>query len=243
MNMEHLAPEATTVFEALDDAGVRTAGTTYLIYRGRHEHDVSREFALSRIAAALWRRSVLGPRELFYADIFASRETGCRSQMGIAGHARSPCRLRRRAPWSPTTCSTSYCCRCPDNDTHSHKHGPHAQVASIAEADRQMVRMMDAGGGIEAFLDDHAVIVMADHSHALVERRADLGDAFVAWTVMAPNGKTAGAEIALCPNSRAAMVYVLVEDAREALARPLAQARRWRPTASTSRCGARTVRA
>ncbi len=31
MNMEHLSPGATTVFEALDDVGVRTAGTTYLI--------------------------------------------------------------------------------------------------------------------------------------------------------------------------------------------------------------------
>ena len=27
----------------------------------------------------------MGPRELFYADIFASRETGCRSQMGLPG--------------------------------------------------------------------------------------------------------------------------------------------------------------
>ncbi len=39
MNGAHLAPETLTVFEALDDAGVRTAGTTYLIYRGRHRHE------------------------------------------------------------------------------------------------------------------------------------------------------------------------------------------------------------
>ena len=37
----------------------------------------------------------------------------------------------------------------PDNDTHSHKHGPHAQVASIAAADRQLERVMQAGGGAE----------------------------------------------------------------------------------------------
>ena len=40
MNAEHLSRETPTVFESLDDAGVRTAGTTYLMYRGRHRHEV-----------------------------------------------------------------------------------------------------------------------------------------------------------------------------------------------------------
>ena len=31
----------------------------------------------------------------------------------------------------------------PDNDTHSHKNGPHAQVTSIANADRQLERRID----------------------------------------------------------------------------------------------------
>ena len=83
MNGTHLAPDTLTVFERLDDAGVRTAGTTFLIYRGRHEHPPAQDNALARIAAlALVRRPVLGPLELFYADIFASRETGCRSTLG-----------------------------------------------------------------------------------------------------------------------------------------------------------------
>ena len=36
MNAEHLSHDVETVFESLDDQDVRTAGTTYLIYRGRH---------------------------------------------------------------------------------------------------------------------------------------------------------------------------------------------------------------
>src|SRR6201991_1978752 len=36
MNLEHLSHEVKTVFETLDDGGeARTAGTTYLMYRGR----------------------------------------------------------------------------------------------------------------------------------------------------------------------------------------------------------------
>src|SRR5246127_2928046 len=41
MNAEHLSRDVETVFESLDDQDVRTAGTTYLIYRGRHQHEVS----------------------------------------------------------------------------------------------------------------------------------------------------------------------------------------------------------
>src|SRR6202012_5890387 len=52
MNAEHLSHDVRTVFEALDDADIRTAGTTYLIYRGRHHHEGSNETALARIVTA-----------------------------------------------------------------------------------------------------------------------------------------------------------------------------------------------
>ena len=84
------------MFESLDDAEVRTAGTTYLMYRGRHRHEPVRDSALSRVAAALMPHPVMGPRELFYADIFASRRTPCRSGLGHARHPRPPLRLRLR---------------------------------------------------------------------------------------------------------------------------------------------------
>src|SRR5919109_1616148 len=129
MNAEHLPADVATVFESLDDADVRTAGTTYLMYRGRHEHQISRETALTRLASTVMRRSVMGPKELFYADIFASRETGCRSQLGLPG-------IRDKH----SGCVGAYLVEhdlfdfmlfsLPDNDTHSHKNGPHAATRS-----------------------------------------------------------------------------------------------------------------
>ncbi len=86
MNDEHLSNDVETVFESLDDADVRTAGTTYLIYRGRHQHEVANESALARIVTStLFRRTIFGPQELFYADLYASRRTGCRGQLGCPG--------------------------------------------------------------------------------------------------------------------------------------------------------------
>ncbi|HEV2812533.1 MAG TPA: alkaline phosphatase family protein [Solirubrobacteraceae bacterium] len=216
MNMEHLAEETPTVFEELDDAGHRTAGTTYLMYRGRHEHMFSKDTALTRIAGqTLFRRPILGPRELFYADVYASRATGCKSQLGMPG-------LRDQH----SGCVSAYMVEhdlfdflllsLPDNDTHSHKNGPHAQVTSIHDADRQLERVMRAGGGTEAFLESHAVIVVADHSHAAVEQRVDIIDAFGDLAVAGPGrAKPDDAEIAVCPAQRSAMVYVLVPDARD----------------------------
>jgi len=217
MNLEHLSRDVETVFERLDDAGVRTAGTTYLMYRGRHRHEVSGDTALTRLASTVFRHAVYGPRELFYADIFASRRTPCRSQLGLPG-------VRDQH----SGCVAEYLVEhdlfdflllsLPDNDTHSHKNGPAAQVESLAEADRQLERMMEAGGGPDAFLAEHAVIVCSDHSQSAVEREIDLFRAFDGFGVL-PAGRTPGDgdEIAVCPNSRAAQVYVLDRDRRREL--------------------------
>jgi Type I phosphodiesterase / nucleotide pyrophosphatase len=212
MNSQHLSPDTPTIFETLDDAGVRTACTSYLIFRGRHQHEVSRDFALTRVASQLFqKRAVMGPRELFYADIFASRKTGCWSRMGIPGmrDQHAGCvgsHLVEHDLFDFLLLSL------PDNDAHSHKFGPHAQIASIAAADAELWRVMEAGGGVDAFLDEHAMIVMADHSHSHIERVIDFTGPFDDWKVLQPSGANLrSAELALCPAQRSAMIYLLLE--------------------------------
>ena len=121
----------------------------------------------------------------------------------------------------------------PDNDWHSHRSGPEGQVRSIALADAQLARVMDAAGGIERFLEEHAVIVMADHSQAPVTAGIALAEELDELGVLAPgrgNGRSTPrpsrrgdsdanerdraerSRIAVCPSQRAAMVYVLDDD-------------------------------
>ncbi|MGH2877682.1 MAG: alkaline phosphatase family protein, partial [Solirubrobacteraceae bacterium] len=227
MNRAHLSPETPTVFESLDDLDVRTAGTTYLMYRGRHRHEPQKDTALTRFASRLMRHPVMGPRELFYADIFASRPTGCRSGLGMPG-------VRDRH----TGCVSSYLVEhdlfdflllsLPDNDWYSHKHGPEGQLHSIAQADLQLARVFNAGGGVDRFLDEHAVIAMADHSQAPVEQTISLQRELAELGVLAPKGGLArgagegptgvgGPRIAVCPSQRGAMVYALREAERDAM--------------------------
>ena len=49
-------------------------------------------------------------------------------------------------------------------------------MRSIAEADRALERIVHVAGGVEAFLAEHAVIVMSDHSQTTVEARANLAE-------------------------------------------------------------------
>ena len=218
MNMAHLSRARKTVFEHLDDAGLRTACTTYLIYRGRTRHDPSGESVYRRIGEALqFRHPVYGARELFYADLFDSRNTGCTSALGLPGQ-------RDRH----TGCVGAYLVEhdlfdfllfsLPDNDTHSHRVGPEGQVRSIAEADRALERIMHVAGGVDAFLEEHAVIVMSDHSQTKVEDRLNLADVFSTWRVLVPaDAAPTEAEIALCPSARSGMVYVLDPRQRDEL--------------------------
>ena len=208
MNLEHLSRDVETVFERLDDAEIRTAGTTYLMYRGRHRHEPSVDTALTRLAHAVFGLPTWGPKELFYADLFASRKTPCRSQLGLPGvrDQHSGCVAEHLVEHD---LFDFLLLSLPDNDTHSHKYGPFAQVDSIAAADRQIARMMEPAGGVEKFLEDHAVIVCSDHSQSKIEGEIDLFRAFDGFGVRAAQRAKADDEIAVCPNSRAAQVYVL----------------------------------
>jgi hypothetical protein len=216
MNMAHLSRATKTVYEQLEDEGLRTACTTFLIYRGRTRHKLAEEGVYPAIArAATFTHAVYGPTELFYADLFQSRKTGCTSMLGRPGQRDQH-----------TGCVGAYLVEndlfdfmlfsLPDNDTYSHKNGPYAQVQSIAGADRALERIMHVAGGPDAFLDEHAVIVMSDHSQTSVEDRVNLANALPNWRVLTPADPEAQtAELAVCPAARSAMVYVLDPERRD----------------------------
>ena len=86
-------------------------------------------------------------------------------------------------------------------------------MTSIAAADRQLERLMHAAGGPEEFLDDYAVVVLSDHSQAPVEERIRLDLAFADFEVATPSpSRSVGAEVALSPAQRSAMIYALDDE-------------------------------
>jgi hypothetical protein len=77
---------------------------------------------------------------------------------------------------------------------------------------------MHVAGGVEAFLEEYAVIVMSDHSQTAVEQSINLAETFADMRVLTPGDVAPSeAELAACPSARSAMVYALDEARREEL--------------------------
>ncbi len=212
MNLAHLNPGVETLFEQLDDSGLRTACTPFLIYRGRHRHQVSLEGLLRRAVDATqlkFRHHTWGPAELFYGDLYASSEVPCKST-SIPGNrdGYSACcasELAKADGFDFLLFSL------PDNDNYSHRHGPEASVESIAKADHCFGKLVEASGGLDAFLEEHALILLADHAQTAVHRGLPLAELLSQkWTVLQPSeDRPERAQLAVSPTGRAAHVYLL----------------------------------
>ncbi|HET7507015.1 MAG TPA: alkaline phosphatase family protein [Solirubrobacterales bacterium] len=212
MNLGHLSPEIETVFESLEDAGLRTACTPFLIYRGRQRHEVSLDGLLRRAVDATklkFHHHTWGPTDLFYGDLYASREVPCRST-SIPGNrdgyaACCAAELMKEDLYDFLLLSL------PDNDHYSHEHGPEATVESIAKADRAFTTYAEEAGGLDEFLEGHAVILLADHSQTEVHRGLPLAELLGAeWSVLQPSEeRPERSQLAVSPTGRAAHVYLL----------------------------------
>ncbi len=214
INQEHLSKQTPTFFERLEDAGVRAACTTYMIYRGPHEHEFIGGGLGGRIAGVTGMSRVgYGPSELIYADIFDSQGTTCRSSFGVPGRRdrHAACAAQKLIE---NDAYDFLLLSLPDNDNYSHRIGPDAQPTSISHADTQIQKVIDAYGGYRAFMDDHAVIVLSDHSHSLVHESFDLLGMLRAddWGIIQPRQsrrKAKDAQLAVSPAARFGSVYIL----------------------------------
>jgi hypothetical protein len=212
MNLAHLSPEVETLFERLEDEGARTACTPFLIYRGRQRHEVSLDGLLRRAVDATklkFRHHTWGPTDLFYGDLYASREVPCKST-SIPGN-RDEYAACCAAELAEGDLFDFLLLSLPDNDNYSHKHGPEASVESIAKADSCFAIFVEAAGGLDRFLDEHALILVADHAQTEVHRGLPLADLLgESWSVLQPSDdRPELAQLAVSPTGRAAHVYLL----------------------------------
>lgn len=169
MNAEHLGREAVTVFEALADAGLRTGAVNFTAYRGRTPH----RSALPPLG------TVLGPEQFFFYNLFASARTGA----PLSFRNRAAGTIDRYATavgrWLVTRDACDFLLHyLSDYDYASHAAGPDAAHEVLESCDASLGQLVDAGGGLDAFLERYALLVVADHGQTSVRRTASLADAF-----------------------------------------------------------------
>ena len=130
----------------------------------------------------------------------------------------------------------------PDNDWYSHKRGPDAQLHSIAQADLQLARVMNAGGGVERLpgraRDDRHGRPLAGARDRADRAPGRARGARACWARPVSRQRLRGDEpqIAVCPSQRAAMVYALTGPSATRCAPRWSHARS-RSRASTWSCG------
>jgi predicted AlkP superfamily pyrophosphatase or phosphodiesterase len=170
MNQRHLNPEATTIFEALEDAGLTAAAVNTACYRGRTRYRPSVPGLVP---------PVHGPKRFFYYGLFESDPTG--APMAIRNRAAGSIDAYAAAVgrWLVTRDGFDFLFYyLPDYDFASHAFGPDSTPEALARSDAAVEALMQAAGGRDEFLERYAVLLCADHAQTKVEGSARLQDAF-----------------------------------------------------------------
>ena len=202
MNERHLAAEAVTVFEALEDAGYTTAAINFTCYRGRTRH--------APVVPGVGRPA-FGPKRFFFFNLFESDMTGAplavfgRSAGSIDAYAAAVGR------WLVTRDGFDFLVHyLPDYDFASHAAGPGSAGEALTRSDAAIWALVEAAGGPDEFLERYAVILCADHGQTRIARAVRLEGSF----------RDAG--VIVTASNRAGMVYrtdAAREDTRELAAR------------------------
>src|SRR4029450_687123 len=200
MNAEHLASDAVTVFEALDDAGLVTAAVNVPCYRGRTRHAPTVPGVV---------RAVDGPRRFFYFSLFESDVTG--APFAVRGRAVGSIDAYAAAVgrWLVTRDGFDFLFYyLPDYDFASHALGPTGADEALARRDAAVAALGEAAGGLEAFLERYDVVLCSDHGQTPVETLFRLEEPLSDFRLYR-RGSRRDAELAVTASNRAGMVYVL----------------------------------
>ena len=169
MNAEHLGRNAVTVFEALADAGVRTAAVNFTAYRGRTLHRPTVPFL----------GPVLGPERFFFYNLFQSERTGAPLSFRNRAAGTIDAYAAAVGRWLVTRDGFDFLLLyLSDYDYASHVLGPDASTAVLARCDEAIGDLVRAAGGVDEFLARYALIVMSDHGQTVVREVARLEDRF-----------------------------------------------------------------
>ena len=206
LNLLHLSPRATTLFESLEDAGYLTAAVNCHVYRGRVRHPIT-----PRAARRLARRigvvdAIYGPSRYFFGELFASDHTGAPRNFG-GGVDRHSGHVGR---WLVTRDGFDFLfLYLYETDAVQHRDGD--VLAAVQQADASIGMLVDAAGGDEPFLERYSLIVVADHSQSRVQEVVAAAEVFADLRLFRSSRHSDPDEcdLALAASNRVAMAYLL----------------------------------
>ncbi len=219
MNRDHLRRD--TIFQQVEDAGHPTACLNFLWFRGNVTHQLKAPW-LFRLWPTLQKpRQIKGPAMLSLGD-FASGDIH-----GTDRTLKGPGGLFRRFGFSDASTRAQLLLLAreralprftlayfPDNDFVSHKQGPEAAIASVEKVDETLGEFFEESGGLERLLESHAVVITGDHSqcdmpHDPEKSGIRLDELLIDYSIVSAGGDwQQDEELMICPNMRAAQIYI-----------------------------------
>lgn len=199
MSARHLGPEAVTVFEALEDAGLVPAAINFTCYRGRTRY---------RPSVPGLAREAYGPRRFFFYNLFESDAAGAplavrrRAAGTVDGYATAAGR------WLVTRDGFDFLVYyLSDYDYASHALGPGGAGEALVRSDRAVAALLDAAGGPDDFLERYTVVLCSDHGQTPVRQAAPLEEAYRDMRLFRRAGSPA--DVVVAASNRAGQVYRL----------------------------------
>ena len=210
---------APTMFEMIERAG-RTAGClNYLVFKGSFPHKVNMPGLITALPGVPFTEIVEGPSLLSLGDFVGTHtpqghkldeKGGALHRFGMddASTGAMLCDLARQDALPDFT--VAYFA---DNDYVSHEVGPVAALPVVERVDKMLGEAFEAAGGLDRFLEHTAVVLTSDHGHCEI---LDGPGAVIRLDVLLADFRQAALgrawepkdEIMICPNMRAAQIYV-----------------------------------
>ena len=210
---------APTLFEMVERAGRRAACLNYLVFKGSFPHEVNMPGLMAALPGVPFTEVVEGPSVLSLGDFVGTHtprghkvdeKGGLVHRFGMDDASTGAMLCDLAAAGGLPDFTVAYFA---DNDYQSHKVGPVAALPVVERVDRMLGEAFRAGGGLDRFLQHTAVIITSDHGHcdvldgdaAVIRLDRLLGD--LRQAALGRAWKP-GDEVMLCPNMRAAQIYV-----------------------------------
>jgi hypothetical protein len=225
LNEKHLSRDVLTLHERLEDQGLTTATTNFLVRRGRERHRVDEKSVDDLLLDPDKPDYLLGPKEFYFADVVHGPTAACQDKLGVLGKIK-----RMKAADEYAACVTRDLLEkdaadmilfyLHENDHLSHHHGPKVQFDNLVRAGELIGNVLDSLGSWERTADEVGFVLTSDHGQSPVikddEHSIDLDDVFEDFDVLSPRrGKDplTEADLAQCGNGRAGYLYLNPERA------------------------------
>lgn len=213
--------KSPTLFEVIEGLGRRAGSLNYLVFKGLCEHKAHIPLPLHILPGVPMTDTVKGPSVFALGD-FASTRTmrgkpmdpdtdGLLHRFGMDDAATGELLLELMEDGALPDFTVAYFA---DNDYRSHEVGPHEALPTIEHVDRMLGCAFEAAGGLDRVLQDTYVIITSDHGHSEILADGDRAAIRLHQILCDFRQATLGEpwkptdEIMICPNMRAAQIYL-----------------------------------